>query len=112
MMLKSSSLFAIALSRPSVSLILALVALGSVIPPGRASSFDDYKVNCMQRVRQQGLTQAVALDVCNCTIKKFKSLYSLQQFQDVVKKSKSDKAVANRLRDVGEACFESVLYEN
>lgn len=111
-MLKSSSFSAIAFGRTGVSAILALLALGSMLPPGQASTFDDYKTNCIQRARQEGLTQEVALEVCNCTIKKFKSLYSLQQFQDVVKKSKTDKAIARRLSDVGEACFESVLYEN
>jgi hypothetical protein len=111
-MLKSSFLLAIAHPRPLVSAIFMLLTLGSIFSPAQASTFDEYKATCIQRARQEGLTQDVALDVCNCTIQKFKSLYSLPQFQNIVKKSKTDKAAARRLSDVGEACFESVLYEN
>lgn len=116
-MLKFFSLFAIApkliAPRPiALGSMLALLAWGSFVPPSRASTFDDYKASCIQRARQQGLTQEVALEVCNCTIKTFKSRYTLQQFQDLVKKSKKDKAAERSLRDVGEECFDSVLYEN
>jgi hypothetical protein len=111
-MLKSCSLLAIARFKPWARAIFALLTLGSILSPAQASTFDEYKATCIQRARQEGLTQDVALDVCNCTLQKFKSLYSLPQFQNIVNKSKTDKAAARRLSDVGEACFESVLYEN
>ena len=97
----------------SITTVLTLAIASVIAPaPARASSFDTYKQECLQRVRTQGLTQEVALDVCNCTIKKFQSTYSLAQFQALVKKSKTDTAAARRLAEVGETCFESVLYEN
>ena len=103
-MKSASVVFAIA------TLSLTLVVGGTV--PAKASTFDDYQKDCIQRARQQGLTQDVAVDVCNCTIKKFRSLYSLPQFQAIVKKSKTDKVTARKLSEVGEACFDAILYEN
>lgn len=75
------------------------------------NTFDIYHKECLQRVTQQGLRGQVAQDICNCVITKFRSRYSLVQFRDLIQKSKTNKAAARTLSDVGEACFEEVLYE-
>lgn len=96
------------LSPLSYSPLLALeVKQATKIP----SSFEDYRKECLQRVRNQGISQDVALDICNCTLKKFQSQYTFPQFRALVEKSKSDRAAAQRLSAVGEACFDQVLYE-
>ncbi len=74
-------------------------------------SFEDYKRECLQRATREGLARDVADDLCNCTINKFRSRYTIQQFRALVQKSKQDKAAARTLSSVGEACFDEVLYE-
>jgi hypothetical protein len=69
------------------------------------NSFDNYYKECLQRVRGQGLALAIAEDICQCTIAEFKKLYSLKNFTKIVQKSKTDKALARQLAQVGENCF-------
>ncbi len=83
----------------------------SVIPIKNVNSFDQYHQECLQRVDKQGLTKDVAKDVCNCTMKTFKSQYNIQQFKAIVQKANTDKTSARKLANVGETCFEKVLYE-
>lgn len=75
------------------------------------NSFDNYRQQCLQQARGEGLTADVANDLCNCTIKKFRERYSLQQFRDLVQKSKTNRTAQQTLTQVGEACFDQVLYE-
>ncbi len=83
----------------------------TVTPTANVTSFDQYHRDCMARVQKQGLKADIAKDVCNCTMGRFKTQYNLQQFNAIVQKSKTDKAAARQLANVGEACFEKVLYE-
>jgi hypothetical protein len=76
-----------------------------------ASAFESYRKECLQRVTRQGLRGQVAQDICNCAINKFRSRYSIAQFQNLIQKSKTNKTAARTLSDVGEACFEEVLYQ-
>ncbi len=75
------------------------------------NSFEDYRKECLQQASQQGLATDSANDLCNCTMKKIRSQYTIQQFQALVQKSKSDRATAQRLSSIGESCLDSVLYE-
>ncbi|PSF38071.1 hypothetical protein C7H19_06255 [Aphanothece hegewaldii CCALA 016] len=75
------------------------------------SSFDDYRKECLQQATQQGLATDSANDLCNCTMTKIRSQYTIQQFQTLVQKSKTDRATAQRLSSIGESCLDSVLYE-
>ncbi|MEB3311714.1 MAG: hypothetical protein VKJ02_15930 [Snowella sp.] len=83
----------------------------TVTPTAKVTSFDQYQQDCVARVQKQGLKADIAKDVCNCTIGQFKNQYNLQQFNAVVQKSKTDKVAARKLANVGESCFEKVLYE-
>jgi hypothetical protein len=83
----------------------------SVTPLATINSFEDYQKDCLKRVRQQGLADDVGLDICKCTMTQFRSQYNIQQFRNLVQKAKADKTIARKLSEVGEACFEKVLYE-
>jgi hypothetical protein len=82
-----------------------------VNPNSSSYSFEDYKKECLVRAGREGLGPDVAEELCNCTINNFRSHYSIQQFRALVQKSKTDKVSARTLSDVGEACFDEVLYE-
>ncbi|WP_013324721.1 hypothetical protein [Gloeothece verrucosa] len=75
------------------------------------SSFQDYHKQCLERATGQGLPGDVAKDLCNCAIKKFQSQYNFNQFRDLVVKSQKDRTAARTLTQVGETCFDQVLYE-
>lgn len=75
-------------------------------------SFDDYKKECLGRATQEGLTPDVAEELCTCTIAKFQSRYSLEEFRALIQQSKTNKTDAETLTSVGEACFEEILYED
>lgn len=75
------------------------------------TSFQDYHKQCLQRATGEGLAQDIAQDLCNCTIKTFQSRYNFSQFRAIVAKSKTDRTAARTLTQVGETCFDQVLYE-
>lgn len=74
-------------------------------------SFEDYHQECLSRATREKLPLDAAKDLCNCTIKKFRSQYTIQEFRSLVQKSKSNASAAETLSAVGESCFEEVLYE-
>jgi len=75
-------------------------------------SFEQYKKDCMALVTQQKLGEFAA-DICQCTMTRFRKQYSIQAFNALVAKSKTDKAAKRQLSKVGEACFEEeVLFKD
>jgi hypothetical protein len=74
-------------------------------------SFEDYKKECLQRATREKLPPDVAQDLCNCTINQFRSQYTIEQFRALVRTSKNNSTAAETLTEVGEVCFEEVLYE-
>ncbi len=74
-------------------------------------SFEDYRQECVQRATGQRLPQDVVQDLCSCTIKKFQSQYTFAEFRSLVQQSQKDRAAAQKLTAVGEACLDEVLYE-
>jgi hypothetical protein len=74
-------------------------------------TFEDYQKQCLAKIQNSGIKGKLAQDICNCTIANFKKRYSLEAFNQVVQKSKANKATANQLAAVGEECFEKYLYE-
>jgi hypothetical protein len=74
-------------------------------------SFDDYRQECLQRAVGQGLARELAIDLCNCTLQKIRSQYTIGQFRTLVQKSKTDKSIARRLSSIGESCLDTILYE-
>lgn len=74
-------------------------------------SFEDYKKECLQRSATEGLPPQDAQKLCNCTINRFRDRYSIQEFRALIQKSKNNKTAAETLSQVGESCFEEILYE-
>lgn len=97
-------------------LLLAALLLFIPVSPVKSqnsppSSFEDYRKTCLQRAAAEGLPKDIAQDLCNCTIKRFQSQYTLAQFRALVEKSNSDRNAQRTLTQVGEACLDQVLYE-
>ncbi|WP_330204799.1 hypothetical protein [Cyanobacterium sp. Dongsha4] len=76
-----------------------------------ASVWCNYNEQCLVRSQKEGLHAEAAKSVCDCTIKTFRNKYTTQKFREITKKSETDKKIANQLREVGEICFEEILFE-
>lgn len=70
-----------------------------------------YLQECMSTAMQEGLAEPEANQLCNCTLTEFQQKYSFAEFQELSTKSATDETAANALFEVGEMCFESILYE-
>jgi len=70
-----------------------------------------YAQECMQTSMGEGLVEAEAKQLCNCTIDKFQSKYSLGEFKQLTAASVSDKKAEATLVEVGQICFEEILYD-
>ena len=77
----------------------------------KAEFWGNYRQDCLESSLEQGLPSWTAESVCNCVIDKFRESYTSQQFKDVTQQAETDPAIAEKLREVGESCFEKILYE-
>ncbi len=77
----------------------------------QAKTWCNYKQDCLNRSLKEGLPLDAAESVCNCAINEFRKLYSPQQFKNVTQQAETDGTVAEKLQEVGEACFEDILFE-
>ncbi len=71
----------------------------------------EYSNECLQTSMIEGLTEAEAQQLCQCTINEFQKQYSLQEFKRLTAASATDVTAENTLIEVGQFCFESLLYE-
>jgi hypothetical protein len=95
-----------------ITLGMGQIALNASISSAQTKiTFETYQKQCLDKIKNSGIQGKLAQDICNCTIATFKKRYSLEEFNQVVQKSKTDKAVAKQLAEVGEECFEKYLYE-
>ncbi|BAQ63732.1 hypothetical protein [Geminocystis sp. NIES-3709] len=76
-----------------------------------ASTWCNYKQECLVRSQKEGLPADAAKSVCDCSIKEFRKRYTTDKFKELTKKADSDSKVAKELREVGESCFEGILFE-
>ncbi|HIK38401.1 MAG: hypothetical protein NZ901_06080 [Geminocystis sp.] len=77
----------------------------------QAAVWCNYEQQCLLRAQKEGLPPLSAKSLCLCSIKEFRKRYSTEKFGELTRRSEKDKRVANQLREVGEACFEKVLFE-
>jgi hypothetical protein len=70
-----------------------------------------YMRECLATSMTEGLTEPDAKKLCDCTLAEFQKKYSLETFKELNAKAKNDETAANQLIEVGELCFESILYE-
>jgi hypothetical protein len=103
-------------------LSLVLLATGGVAVAGGSANpqkahqypanfVQSYNQECMQTSMQEGLDKAEAKRLCDCTINEFERQYSLTEFKQLTAASRTDKASENTLVEVGQFCFEQILYE-
>ena len=70
----------------------------------------DYQQECMQTSLDEGLAEAEAKSLCDCTIDEFSRQYSLAEFKELTAASATDKTAETTLIEVGQFCFEQLLY--
>ena len=71
----------------------------------------DYNQECIQTSLEEGLSEPEAKRLCDCTLNEFERQYNLEEFQQLTSASASDKEAEAALVDVGQFCFEQILYE-
>ena len=71
----------------------------------------DYNQECMQTSLEEGLSEPEAKRLCECTLNEFERQYNLEEFQRLTSASATDKEAEATLVDVGQFCFEQILYE-
>jgi len=70
-----------------------------------------YNQECIQTSIEEGLAEIEAKRLCDCTIAEFEQQYNLAEFQKLTAASTSDKEAETALIEVGQFCFEQILYE-
>ena len=76
-----------------------------------AEFVQDYQQECIQTSMEQGLIEIEAKRLCDCTIKEFEQQYNLVEFKQLTAASTTDKEAEIALVEVGQFCFEQILYE-
>ena len=71
----------------------------------------DYSQECLQTSMEEGLQEAEAERLCQCTIDEFQKQYTLKEFKQLTAASITDETAENTLIEVGQGCFEQLLYE-
>ena len=71
----------------------------------------DYNRECLQTSLNEGLTEPEAKRLCDCTIAEFERQYTLSEFQQLTADSATDPEAETALIEVGQFCFEQILYE-
>lgn len=83
----------------------------STQPTNPNATFEDYKKECLARVRKDTLLKDFADELCTCTLTTFRQTYSLETFRELVRKSKTDKIARQTLEAVGEECAADIILE-
>ena len=81
------------------------------LKPNQASVWCNYHQECVIQSQQQGLPLESAQTVCKCTISEFRNKYTTETFKELTQQVKTNKETARELREVGETCFEKILFE-
>lgn len=103
-------------------LSLTVLSLGGMVltegtlkaQPGNqypAEFIQDYNQECLRTSIEEGLVEAEAQRLCDCTIDEFERQYNLEEFQQLTATSATDKEAETALVEVGQFCFEQILYE-
>lgn len=95
------------LSIGQVGLIAIMTTFTLVSPAFAQKTFANHKQDCLARIQKKGISKLIAEEVCTCTMNKFEEEYTIQEFNTLINKSKTDKVTARQLAAVGENC----LYE-
>ncbi len=69
---------------------------------------EGYQASCQVNAVTEGLSTQQAKTLCNCTLSQFRSKYSLEKFQQLLKKAAKEKA-PEELTEVGEFCAQKLI---
>lgn len=100
--INSNNLFALAQDKQTQT-------KANIYPP---EYIKEYLQNCVKTSMQEGLLEPEAKTLCDCTLNKFQQKYTLEKFKQLTAASKTDRSAADALVEVGQVCFETILYEN
>lgn len=76
-----------------------------------AEFVQDYNQECIQTSMAEGLAEIEAKRLCDCTINEFERQYDVAEFRNLTAASTTDKEAETALIEVGQFCFEQILYE-
>lgn len=76
-----------------------------------ADFIQSYNQECMQTSMGEGLAVAEATRLCKCTVNEFQRQYSLTEFKRLTTAAATSKSSEAALVEVGQSCFEQILYE-
>ncbi len=72
----------------------------------------DYMNNCTKSATTRGLPPEMAPELCSCTIAKFQTQYTVDQFAQLRQQAdENEPEVVDNFQEVGFECLESMLYE-
>lgn len=73
----------------------------------------DYMNNCTKSATTRGLPPEMAPELCSCTIAKFQTQYTVDQFAQLRQQAdENEPEVVDNFLEVGFECLESILYED
>ena len=70
-----------------------------------------YLQDCQTTSVKEGLEEIDATKLCQCTLREFQQKYTLAEFQQLNTTAETDENASNQLIEVGQLCFEELLYE-
>jgi hypothetical protein len=76
-----------------------------------ADFIQSYNQECMQTSMGEGLAAEEATRLCKCTVNEFQRQYSLTEFKRLTAAAATNKTSEAALVEVGQFCFEQILYE-
>ncbi|MDJ0533956.1 MAG: hypothetical protein QNJ70_15960 [Xenococcaceae cyanobacterium MO_207.B15] len=72
---------------------------------------EKYLQDCQETSMEEGLGEFEAKRLCDCTLREFQQKYTLAEFQQLNSAAATDETASNQLIEVGQFCFEELLYE-
>ena len=111
----TKSLFSFSLGIGYIAIIsfTSLAETSSAAPQEYPQEYSqNYLQECKATAMTEGLTDIDAEILCKCTLKEFQQKYTLDEFKDLNKRSETDTTASDALIEVGEFCFEEILFEN
>ncbi len=98
--------------------LATLASLGAVAAPTKKAVTEyppeysqKYLQDCQKTSVKEGLEEIDANKLCRCTLREFQQKYTLAEFQQLNTAAETDQNASNQLIEVGQLCFEELLYE-
>ncbi len=111
-MTKSLFTFSLGIGYFMIATFALLAETSSAAPQEYPQEYSqNYLQDCKDIAITEGLPDIEAETLCNCTLREFQQKYTLDEFKDLNKRSETDSTASDALIEVGELCFEEILFE-